>query len=183
MEEKPMLKFMMALVCAGFFWAQSTELTWNQSSAGSTIFHAYANPLPAPDFSLENIQGKMVNIRHYRGQVTLINFWATWCPNCREESPCLEKLSTQYSARGLILFRIASKESRETVEKYLEKDSLNVPVLLDKTGKVGRLFSLWAHPTSYLIDRQGMVRYRAVGPVEWTGPEALSVIDHLLKER
>jgi peroxiredoxin len=178
-----MLKFVAALLFAGLFWAQSTELTWNQSAAGSMIFHAYAKPMPAPDFSLENIQGKMVDIRHHRGQVTLINFWATWCPNCRKESPCFEKLSSQYSAKGLILFRIDSKESRETVEKYLEKESLNVPVLLDKTGKVGRLFGLWAHPTSYLIDRQGMVRYRAVGPVDWTGPEALSVIDQLLKER
>jgi len=173
----------MALVCAGVFWAQSAEWTWNQSSAGSMIFHGYAKPMPAPDFSLENLQGKMVDMRHHRGQVTLINFWATWCPNCRKESPCFEKLCTQYSAKGLILFRINSKESRETVEKYLEKESLNVPVLLDKTGKVGRLFGLWAHPTSYLIDRQGMVRYRAVGPVDWTGPEALSVIDQLLKER
>jgi peroxiredoxin len=147
------------------------------------IFHAYAKPMPAPVFSLENLQGKMVDIRHHRGQVTLINFWATWCPNCRKESSCFEKLFAQYSAKGLILFRIDSKESRETVEKYLEKESLNVPVLLDKTGKVGRLFGLWAHPTSYLIDRQGMVRYRAVGPVDWTGPEALSVIDQLLKER
>jgi peroxiredoxin len=178
-----MLKFTIALVCAGFLWAQSTELTWNQSSAGSMIFHAYAKPIPAPDFSLENIQGKMVDIRDHRGQVTLINFWATWCPNCRKENSCFEKLSTQYSAKGLVLFRIDSKESREAVEKYLEKESLNVPVLLDKTGKVGRLFGLWAHPTSYLIDRQGMVRYRSVGPVEWTSPEALGVIDGLLKER
>jgi peroxiredoxin len=178
-----MLKFTIALVCAGFLWVQSTELTWNQSSAGSMIFHAYAKPIPSPDFPLENIQGKMVDIRDHRGQVTLINFWATWCPNCRKENACFEKLSTQYSAKGLVLFRIDSKESREAVEKYLEKETLNVPVLLDKTGKVGRLFGLWAHPTSYLIDRQGMVRYRAVGPVDWTGPEALGVIDRLLKER
>jgi peroxiredoxin len=177
-----MLKFLPALVLAGFFWAQSTELTWNQSAAGSIIFHAYVKPMPAPDFSLENLQGKMVDIRQQRGQVALINFWATWCPNCRKESSSFEKLSTQYSAKGLILFRIDSKESRESVEEYLRKESLHVPVLLDKTGKVGRLFGLWAHPTSYLIDRQGMVRYRAVGPVDWTGPEALSVIDQLLKE-
>ncbi len=178
-----MLKFMVALVCAGFLWAESTELTWNQSSAGSMIFHAYAKPIPAPDFSLEDIQGKMVDLRNHRGQVTLLNFFATWCPNCRKENSCFEKLCTQYGAKGLVLFRIDSKESRETVEKYVEKESLNVPVLLDKTGKVGRLFGLWAHPTSYLIDRKGMVRYRAVGPVDWTGPEALSVIDLLLEER
>jgi len=64
--------------------------------------------------------------------------------------------------------------------KFLEKEPVNVPVLLDKNGKVGRLFGLWAHPTTYLIDRQGMVRYRSMGSADWTGLEATSVIDILL---
>ena len=66
--------------------------------------------------------------------------------------------------------------------KFLQKEPVNVPVLLDKNGKVGRLFGLWAHPTTYLIDRQGMVRYRSMGVVDWIGLEATSVIDILLKE-
>jgi len=66
--------------------------------------------------------------------------------------------------------------------KFLEKEPLNVPVLLDRNGKVGRLFGLWAHPTTYLIDRRGMVRYRSMGIVEWTGLEAPQIIDILLKE-
>ena len=82
-----------------------------------------------------------------------------------------------------MVFRIDTKESRETILKFLEKEPMHLPVLMDKTGKVGRLFGLWAHPTTYLIDRHGMVRYRAVGGVDWTGPEALSVIDRLLKEK
>lgn len=66
--------------------------------------------------------------------------------------------------------------------KFLQKEPVNVPVLLDKNGKVGRLFGLWAHPTTYLIDRQGMVRYRSMGVVDWNSLEATSVIDILLKE-
>jgi len=66
--------------------------------------------------------------------------------------------------------------------KFLEKEAVTVPILLDKNGKIGRLFGLWAHPTTYLIDRQGMVRYRSMGVVDWTGLEATSVIDILLKE-
>ena len=66
--------------------------------------------------------------------------------------------------------------------KFLEKHPVKVPVLLDKAGKVGRLFGLWAHPTSYLIDRQGMVCYRAVGLVDWTSLQATSVIELLLKK-
>ncbi len=65
--------------------------------------------------------------------------------------------------------------------KFLEKNPISVPTLLDKTGKVGKLFGVWAHPTSYLIDKEGMVRYRAVGAVDWVSLEATSVIDVLLK--
>ncbi len=80
------------------------------------------------------------------------------------------------------MLRIDTKESREAVLKFLVKDPSKILVLLDKTGKVGRLFGLWAHPTSYLIDRRGMVRYRAMGGMDWTSTQATSVIDELLKE-
>jgi peroxiredoxin len=66
--------------------------------------------------------------------------------------------------------------------KFLEKEPVNVPILLDKNGKVGRLFGLWVHPTTYLIDRRGMVRYRSMGLADWIGLEATSVIEILLKE-
>ena len=99
-----------------------------------------------------------------------------------KEAPSFEKLSKQYSPKGLVILRIDTKESKEAVAKFLKKHQFQTPVLLDKTGKVGRLFGLWAHPTSYLIDRKGMVRYRSVGMVDWGSPEALSFINQLLKE-
>jgi hypothetical protein len=90
-------------------------------------------------------------------------------------------LSKDYHSKGLVVYRINSKESNELITTFLGKNPLSVPTLLDKTGKTGKLFGLWAHPTSYLIDREGMVRYRAVGAVDWIGLEATSVIDILLK--
>lgn len=89
----------------------------------------------------------------------------------------------QYSSKGLFLFFIIPNEGKETIEKFMEKESLHVPVLLDKEGKVSRLFGVWVQPTSYLVDCHGMVRYRAMGVVDWTCLEATSVIDHLLKDR
>lgn len=67
--------------------------------------------------------------------------------------------------------------------KFVEKESLHLPVLLDKAGKVERLFGVWVHPTSYLINRQAMVCYRVMGVSDWTDPRALSIIGQLLKER
>ena len=68
----------MALVCASFLGVRNNELTWNQSQAAQSIFQSYTKPLRAPEFSLEDLLGKMINIREYKGQVILLNFWATW---------------------------------------------------------------------------------------------------------
>jgi peroxiredoxin len=174
--------FFTALIGASLLGAMNAEWTWEQSQASQSL-QSFSKPLRLPEFSLENLEGKMVDIRDYKGRVILLNFWATWWPDCRKEGPSLEKLYTQYKSKGLILFRIDTKESRETVIKFLEKEPLKLPVLLDKTGKVGRLFGLWVHPTSYLINREGMVCYRSMGVLDWPGPEATSVIDLLLKER
>ena len=79
----------------------------------------------------------------------------------------MEKLYTQYQSRGLIFYRINSKENPETIKQFLEKESLHFPVLLDKTGRVERLFGVWVHPTTYLINRQAMVCYRIMGVLDW----------------
>jgi peroxiredoxin len=95
----------------------------------------------------------------------------------------LQKLYNQYQSKGLIFYRITSKETPETIKHFMEKESLNVPVLIDKTGRTERLFGVWVHPTTYLINRQALVCYRTMGPIDWTNPQATSIIDHLLKER
>jgi hypothetical protein len=71
-------KFMLALICAAVFGTQSIELAWNKSQGAQSIFHSYAKPHRVPEFSLEDLQGKMVDIQEHRGQVVLLNFWATW---------------------------------------------------------------------------------------------------------
>lgn len=83
----------------------------------------------------------------------------------------------------MVFYRISTKESPETVRKFLEKESLQVPVFLDQSGQVERLFGVWVHPTSYLIDRQGLVRNRIMGLWDWNNLQATSLIDHLMKER
>ena len=89
----------------------------------------------------------------------------------------------RYQPKGLVFFRITAKESPDTVRKFLEKESLRVPVFLDPSGRVERLFGVWVHPTSYLVNRQGRVSYRVMGVLDWMNLQTTSVIDHLLQER
>ena len=83
----------------------------------------------------------------------------------------------------MIFYRIDNKEDPQTVRQFLEKESLEFPVLLDRDGRVERLFGVWVHPTSYLIGRKGAVRYRAMGAWDWTSLQGTSAIDQLLNER
>jgi len=83
----------------------------------------------------------------------------------------------------LIFYRINSKEKPETIRQFMEKESLNVPVLIDQNGHTERLFGVWAHPTTYLINRQALVSYRVIGSFDWTTLQATNMIDQLLKER
>jgi hypothetical protein len=76
-----------------------------------------------------------------------------------------------------------TKESRETILKFLEKSPSPLPILLDEKNKVGKLLGVWVHPTSYLVDSKGLLRYRALGAVDWTGIEAVSIVDRLLGEK
>lgn len=180
---KWLAKIFVALTCAGPFWLAGADFSLVPKASGQGVFQSYAKPQALPDFSLPNLQGKQVDIRDSRGQVILLNFWATWCPNCRQEGPSLQKLNNQYQSRGLIFYRINSKEKPETIKQFLEKESLNLPVLIDKIGQTERLFGVWVHPTTYLINRQALVCYRTMGLIDWSNPQATSIIDHLLKER
>ena len=81
------------------------------------------------------------------------------------------------------MWRIDTKESRETIEKFLEKNPINIPILLDEKNEVGRMLGVWVHPTSYLVDRKGVIQYRTLGAIDWVGVEALSTIDHLMGDK
>ena len=178
-----MLKWGIVFLGGLFFWMQGSEGKVTRSWATESIFHAYAGQTRAPDFSLQDLQGKMVKLADHRGKVVLLNFWATWCQNCRKEGSSFNTLYNLYRSQDFILYRVNTKESREAVLKYVEKESVQVPILLDEKGKVGRLFGVWANPTTYLIDRQGNVRYRSIGAVDWADAEAKRVIDQLLEAK
>jgi thiol-disulfide isomerase/thioredoxin len=151
--------------------------------ASAAVFHSYSKPVSPPDFTVEDLDGKKFNFKNPSGEVILLNFWATWCASCRQEAPLFEKLFSRYAAQGLKIYRVNSKESPETVRKYLEKGGLSLPVLLDRTGKMGKLFGLWVHPTTYVINRKGMIVYRAIGQADWMSYEATSAIEVLLGEK
>ncbi len=112
----------------------------------------------APDFALQTIDGHTVKLSDYRGQVVLLNTWATWCPPCRAEMPDLEAYYRQHQGDGFVVLAVNSREGSDTVAAFLEEHDFTFPVLLDPGGVVAKNYGIRSLPTSFFIDRDGTVR-------------------------
>ncbi|EGO62437.1 TlpA family protein disulfide reductase [Acetonema longum] len=117
----------------------------------------------APGFTLTGLEGKSVEAV-VKGQVTILNFWATWCPPCRAEMPELDRFARKH--QGVLRFYAVNiKESGDTVKAFLRQNQYQLPVLLDSDGKVAETYAVWAIPTTLILDANGVIRYRKAGAV------------------
>ncbi len=126
--------------------------------AGSA-FSAVAPSSAAPDFTLRTMGGPNLRLQEQRGQVVLVNFWATWCGPCRQEMPQLNKLYDKYRAAGFVLLGVNVDDNSQHASDVAQKMGLRFPVLLDSDKAVSRLYDLSTMPTTVLIDRDGRVRH------------------------
>ena len=117
----------------------------------------------APDFQLKDLDGKTVSLSDLRGKPVLLNFWATRCPPCRFEMPFLQQIYEEWSDRGLVLLAIDIGESSAGVKEFLEDNNLSLPVLLDSDQRVALRYSITNIPTTYFIDRNGIIRQKVIG--------------------
>jgi len=117
----------------------------------------------APDFKLQNLEGKAVSLGGYRGTPVLINFWATWCGPCVYEMPFLQQIYEEWSDKGLVLLAVNVGETPAKVTSFMKQYNLSLPVLLDTTETVARKYGVTGWPTTFLIDRDGVVQDRVIG--------------------
>ena len=118
---------------------------------------------PAPNLALTDLQGKHVSIEDYRGQVILVNNWATWCPPCISEMPELQAYYGAHAAEGFVIIAIESGGPPDQVVSFVYDYGITFPVWLDPQSKAQGIFMNWDLPSSYVIDRDGIVR------LSWTG--------------
>ena len=136
----------------------------------------------APDFTLENLNGKEVSLSDYRGRLVFLNFWATWCPPCRSEMPSMEKLYQKFRDEDFVILAVDLRESQNTVKDFARDYKLNFSILLDSTGKIGDTYGVRAIPTTYLINPQGKLIGKAVVARDWASQEAVKLVVQLLEE-
>ncbi len=122
-----------------------------------------ADKIEAPDFTLKSLTGENLRLSEFRGQVVLLNFWASWCGPCRQEMPLLNDIQKKYSPLGFSVLGINVDLKSEKAFRYLKDTPVIFPVLFDPDSKVSELYSVSAMPSTALIDKDGKVRFIHAG--------------------
>lgn len=120
---------------------------------------------PAPNFALSDLDGATVQLSALRGQVVLVNVWATWCPPCRAEMPMIQAAYDEYRERGFTVLAVNAREEPAVVAAYLQQSGLTFPALLDADGAVGALYQATLMPSSFFVGRDGVIRAVYRGPL------------------
>ena len=131
----------------------------------------------APDFSVQDSDHK-VTLSQFRGQVVVLNFWATWCPPCVEETPSLVRMTSRLKDKGVIVLAVSIDADDAAYHKFLKEYNVNMVTVRDEAKKAASLYGTFGWPETYVIDRNGVIRRKFIGPVDWTSPE---ISDYLSK--
>jgi peroxiredoxin len=125
---------------------------------------------PAPDFELYTLDGQKARLSDYKGKRVIVNFWATWCPPCREEMPDMQKFYESYKDAEIEILAVNLLESgsKEETIAFAEEFDIRFPILLDENGQVSNVYKATAIPTSYLIDSNGIVQHKIIGAMSYS---------------
>ncbi len=137
----------------------------------------------APNFSLPDLGGTQISLGDFKGKVVILNFWATWCSPCRREIPSLGRLYQLRKDKGFEILAVSvDRTSLSKVAAFVADYQMSFPVLTDQRGEIGQRYWAKAIPTSFLLDKKGVIRWKVVGTREWDDAFVLSKVDQLLSE-
>ena len=160
--------FLLVALAAAFYYQQ-------QQASGRVGF-------PAPDFALQDLDGRTLQLADYRGKLVFLNVWATWCPPCREEMPSMESLHRRMQGTDFVMLAVSQDEDGSAVVKpFVRQMGLTFPVLLDRQGVVSQRYGVTGYPETFIIDRDGRVIQHIIGPEDWDSEQAYHHFQRLLE--
>lgn len=124
----------------------------------------------APDFELQSLDGKTIKLSSLRGKKVIVNFWATWCPPCRQEMPEMEEFYSKHKNEGVEILAVnltQAEKSRADVPEFIEEYGITFPILMDEKGNTGQLYNVSSIPATFIIDTQGVIQQEIVGPMTY----------------
>ncbi|HUQ73290.1 MAG TPA: TlpA disulfide reductase family protein [Burkholderiales bacterium] len=165
-----MLRLVAALLLAASFAASAAELKpWPGG--------------PTPALELDDMAGQTHRLADYRGKVVLVNFWATWCEPCRAEMPSMDGLRRSLQGKPFEVLAVNLAEPLSRIENFLGAVPLGFPLLRDRDGAVAKLWKARLLPASFLVGRDGRIRYVAYGELDWTSQPVRARVEELLSEQ
>ncbi len=167
-------------------------LTWLGLAAALAIVVIFASPSyrqgenslagkPAPPFHFE-LEGKSASVHDFRGRVVLLNFWATWCPPCVEETPSLNRLHERIRSRNGTVLGISMDEDQDAYSLFLKQQRVSYPNFRDPSKKIALAYGTSIYPETYIIDGDGRIARKIIGPQNWDSPELIAYLDTLLSK-
>jgi thiol-disulfide isomerase/thioredoxin len=156
---------------------------FGRDSTSEPVLTAVSRSLPAPPLRLTDIDGANFSLDAYRGQVVLVNFWASWCRPCVAEIPSLHRLDATLKHTDFNIVTVNVGEDRARVNRFLRQVPVELPVLMDYDGAISKDWMIYVYPSSYLVDRQGKIRYAYLGALQWDSTEIIGIIRNLLSKR
>jgi cytochrome c biogenesis protein CcmG/thiol:disulfide interchange protein DsbE len=134
--------------------------------------------MAAPDFTVRD-SDRTVTLSQLRGQVVVLNFWATWCPPCIEEMPSLVQMQERMKSKGVTVLAVSIDVDENAYREFLKQHGVNLLTVRDPDEKTPTLYGTHMWPETYIIDRNGIVRRKFIGAVDWTEPEVIEFIGKL----
>ncbi len=154
------------------------SVVWLQSSK----YEPLTVGMPAPDFELPNLGDDTVRLSDFRGKVVFLNFWATWCKPCREEMPSMEVLHQSLQKDGLVVLAVSIDRvtTKQDIPPFVKSLNLTFPILVDSWGQTDKRYKLMGVPETYIIDQEGVLQEKIIGPRDWTRLDNLKAVTQLL---
>ncbi|GLI39801.1 TlpA family protein disulfide reductase [Geobacter hydrogenophilus] len=138
---------------------------------------------PAPDFTLNTLNGEVVKLSDLKGQVVIVNFWATWCPPCREEIPSMMRLNAAMAGKPFRMLCVSIDDGgKVAVEEFFRKTGFSLPALMDTDKRAGKLYGITGVPETFVIDRHGVILKKVVGAMEWDHPEVIAFLNNAIAQ-
>ena len=170
-SKKETLELMTIMVLSSFVVFVLVEESFKLVGSGATqVGSGIQKGQFAPDFDLTDMNGNRVNLSDFRGSIVFLNFWATWCPPCKAEMPHMERIHKNYKDKGVAVLAVnvtTTEGKLSDVKGFVTKMGLTFPIVLDIEGVVNKQYQIMAYPTTFMIDKQGVIRQRFLGAVSY----------------
>jgi peroxiredoxin len=137
---------------------------------------------PAPDFDTVDLKGDIWSLSRLKGKVVFVNFWATWCSPCREEMPSMQRLYVKLPKDKFEMIALFNSDKEPAVKKFVSQLGLTFPILSDEFNFAGPKYGITGLPETFIVDKQGVIREKFIGPAEWDTPETMEMLTKYINE-